>query len=555
MDTILNAIQNGSWEEALELFLEYTKIHELNEDLCVIGATILEQFGEMDDMFSLVQSGIRFNPYNHELYLLLGNYYTRFSPEKALLTYKQALLYAEKNGKEEDAAVIRQIMENYEQESGAELRKTTILVLADEDKKRLDECLEGIDNTCVKDIIKVQVVDVSDFEHRVETLNKAVADSDKSDNVFLLSCDAVLTPNALYNLQIEMYDKEELGAASCVSNYAFYKQVPEDNGVRTPRGAVRYAEIHNYPRFHACEMKMVVDNSFVLLRREAIDKVFPLDPSFVAEGYTNLDFGLRMIDAGYKNAVCWNSFVFHYIRNEVSEKNSEYIEEGKKKIKEKWGFSPEYYMNTREDIVSMIERDKNETLDVLEVGAGLGSTLSRIKYKFPNARVHGIEIVEAVAAMAKKNTDMKCTNIETYEFEEGEVFDYIIFGDVLEHLVDPFTLVDRLKNNLKPGGSIIASIPNIMNANVVYELLHGNFTYQDAGILDRTHLRFFTKNEVIKLFQERGYKITQMIGSTHPSEAVAVHQEFFDKLLAIEGIAERGEFEIVQYIVNAEKIR
>ena len=553
MERILNAIENGAWEEALQLFLEYTKIHDLNEELCVVGATILEQFGEMNDMFSMIQSGLRFNPANYELYLLLGNYYSRSDSERALLTYKQALLYAEKSGNEEDTNVVRQVKDEYEKESGAKISKTTILVLADNDDKCQAECIDSINETCFKDDIEVSVIDISDFARRIEIINEAVSNVSKDNDVFILASDVVLTPNALYNMQIELKGNEDVGATSCISNFANFKQVPENNGVRTAKGGANYAKIHNYPRRDAAEIKIALDMTFMLIKRELVDKVFPLDTSFVSEAYAAIDLGLQIVEAGYKNAVCWNSFVFHYIRPEAQKKNLDFIESDKNKMKEKWGFSPEYYMNTRFELAEMIERDKDDALDVLEVGAGLGSTLSRIEYMYPKARVHGIEIVEKVADFASKYTDMKCTNIETYEFREDEMYDYIIFGDVLEHLVDPFKLVERLRSVLKPGGCIIASIPNILNANVIFNLLHGHFSYEDSGILDRTHLRFFTKNEVIKLFQERGYEITKMIGSSHPSESTAIHQEFFDKLLAIEGVVDVSEFEVIQYIVCAKK--
>ena len=119
--------------------------------------------------------------------------------------------------------------------------------------------------------------------------------------------------------------------------------------------------------------------------------------------------------------------------------------------------------------------------------------------------------------------------------------------------MDPYSLLERLKSQLNEGGCIIASIPNILNANVIYELLHGNFTYQDQGVLDRTHLRFFTGKEIVKMFNERGYVITEMTGSTYPTDSTEVHKEFWDKLLSIEGVVGREHFDIMQYIVCARK--
>lgn len=71
-----------------------------------------------------------------------------------------------------------------------------------------------------------------------------------------------------------------------------------------------------------------------------------------------------------------------------------------------------------------------------------------------------------------------------------KIFDYIILGDVLEHLTDPWKIVNELKQYLKKDGCLISSIPNIMHVSVLRNLVLGNFTYEDSGILDKTHLRF-----------------------------------------------------------------
>ncbi len=71
-----------------------------------------------------------------------------------------------------------------------------------------------------------------------------------------------------------------------------------------------------------------------------------------------------------------------------------------------------------------------------------------------------------------------------------KIFDYIILGDVLEHLIDPWKIVNELKQYLKKDGYLVSSIPNIMHVSVLRNLVLGNFTYEDSGILDKTHLRF-----------------------------------------------------------------
>ena len=181
--------------------------------------------------------------------------------------------------------------------------------------------------------------------------------------------------------------------------------------------------------------------------------------------------------------------------------------------------------------------------------------MGKIKYKYPNSEVYGVEIVDKVAKLGASNFEIICDNIEnnSLPFEE-RYFDYIIFGDVLEHLREPETVLLNIKRYLKSGGSIIASIPNIMNAETIYQLLHGFFTYEQSGIRDRTHLRFFTLYEIVNMMERVGYQIKEIDMSRAQGLTTRDFSEFFDKLLAIEGVAERKYFDALQYLFRAEVI-
>ena len=219
--------------------------------------------------------------------------------------------------------------------------------------------------------------------------------------------------------------------------------------------------------------------------------------------------------------------------------------------------SPEsYYSNIREDLVNLISSDKQAFINILEIGCGSGATLAYIRKTFPNSTVYGIEYVEEVACMADKNLNVICGDVENMDFEyEHESFDYIICGDVIEHLRYPEDVLKKLKNYLKPDGHILCSIPNMMHASVIYELLRGNFTYQDSGILDRTHLRFFTANEIIRMFERLDFQIIQMLRRILQQNTTKEFGEFFDKLLSIDGVAEREQFDTFQYLVDVQKVK
>lgn len=92
-------------------------------------------------------------------------------------------------------------------------------------------------------------------------------------------------------------------------------------------------------------------------------------------------------------------------------------------------------------------------------------------------------------------------------------FDVVVFNDVLEHLVDPWEALRIAARKLRPGGRVVASIPNLRQVdNLVHILLEGDFRYEPLGIRDRTHLRFFTRKSAVRLFEESGYRVEYLQG-------------------------------------------
>ena len=96
---------------------------------------------------------------------------------------------------------------------------------------------------------------------------------------------------------------------------------------------------------------------------------------------------------------------------------------------------------------------------------------------------------------------------------EGSI-DLLLCLDVLEHLVNPWEAIRKLDRLLKPGGTLIVSVPNLRNYHIIADLaFRGQFTYTDSGTLDRTHLRFFTRSSAIELAQAAGAQVTAVIGT------------------------------------------
>jgi SAM-dependent methyltransferase len=145
---------------------------------------------------------------------------------------------------------------------------------------------------------------------------------------------------------------------------------------------------------------------------------------------------------------------------------------------------------------------------VLEIGCGAGATVKWLRERHELRYAVGIEMAPSAARRAAANVDLVMSgNVETMALPEDN-FDLILALDVLEHLVDPWEVVKRLHGILSPGGVIIASIPNIGHYSVSFPLVaQGQWNYRVDGILDRTHLRFFTRQSTLALLSCSGLTV------------------------------------------------
>lgn len=163
--------------------------------------------------------------------------------------------------------------------------------------------------------------------------------------------------------------------------------------------------------------------------------------------------------------------------------------------------------------IEMITYIPEEAKNIIDVGCAIGTFGKSLK-DIRKVNVLGIEINEYAANQAKLHLD----NVICGAFQEDlalphKQFDCIVFNDVLEHMVDPFEALLYAKKLLNQKGVIVASIPNVRYFNNIWNLLiNKDWKYEKFGILDRTHLRFFTKKSIVKTFENLGYQISTIEG-------------------------------------------
>ena len=149
---------------------------------------------------------------------------------------------------------------------------------------------------------------------------------------------------------------------------------------------------------------------------------------------------------------------------------------------------------------------------VLDLGCFCGGTGRWLKRRFPGCEVIGIEMLEKAAAMAAEAYDRVIVGtLEGLDFEREQLlpgtFDAIIAADVLEHLFNPWQALQRLLPLLAPTGALYVSLPNVRNLRLMSDLAKGKFEYAGAGILDVTHVRFFTRQSAVQMLEQTGYSV------------------------------------------------
>jgi 2-polyprenyl-3-methyl-5-hydroxy-6-metoxy-1,4-benzoquinol methylase len=184
----------------------------------------------------------------------------------------------------------------------------------------------------------------------------------------------------------------------------------------------------------------------------------------------------------------------------------------------------DYYTRFKWWMLPLIKDGSNVVMDL---GCACGLMGRRLREAVKVGEVVGAEIFPAAAAEVKKT----CKEVHVGDVEEltpdyENLFEYVICGDVLEHLKEPYHTLQKIYKWSKPGGKVLVCLPNVRNYRLLADLVFGGkWDYVFAGVLDKTHLRFFTRSSCRRMVEEADFKILheQMIVS-------GPKKEFFNKV-------------------------
>ncbi|WP_430742472.1 glycosyltransferase [Bacillus atrophaeus] len=411
--------------------------------------------------------------------------------------------------------------------AGAQV-KTSIIILTYNELVLTKKCLASIEKHTQEEDIELIIVDNGSTDGTREYLaglssvrtilngenlgfakgcNQGI-EAAKGDNLLFLNNDTMVTQNWLSAMLRVLDQSDQTGMVGPVSNYVSGAQMIP-NAYQTLEEMEPFAKAHCEKEKHKTKRVLRLVGFCLLIKRAVIDEIGGFDERFAYGSFEDDDLCLRAIQAGYRLEIALDSFVHHhghatFTANREININHLYTANRQRFI-DKWGTDFTYFTHPRPEIVQLVPPEANRILDI---GCGAGATgLELMNRQF--CELYGVELHPLAAKAARSHYKAVIEeDVEQAEmpYPEG-FFDVIIFADILEHLKDPWTVIQTYAKYLAPSGCMVCSIPNISHAEALFPLLLGDWTYRDAGILDRTHLRFFTPQTVHTLFPAEQFEI------------------------------------------------
>jgi SAM-dependent methyltransferase len=171
----------------------------------------------------------------------------------------------------------------------------------------------------------------------------------------------------------------------------------------------------------------------------------------------------------------------------------------------------DYFENARDEMLRFVPV---RTRRLLDVGCGAGRFGALLKSARPGLEVWGVEPVPAAAQNAATRLDRVLpVPFDAQAALPAGYFDAVVFNDSLEHFPDPLPPLERCKALLAPGGVVVCSIPNVRHIrNLKHLLVERDWRYEEWGVRDRTHLRFFTQRSIVRTMEEAGVDVVSLDG-------------------------------------------
>ena len=356
----------------------------------------------------------------------------------------------------------------------------TAIVLTDRNTEEAELTIKSLESFAGELVERAVVIDYESVGGEdslsgfATLINNTVRDYDIQTDFLIIRAGIVVTPETVTRLVGAMDLRPGTGIITGLLNGTGVRNQILPPEISDYKKAVEFSATAHDDRLRRV---FIADESAFLVRKAVFDELGGLNEGYKGFKHAYFDYNLRLAVNGYnvyvvKNAVFWNTTS----ENKIDIWGQRFIGEDIPFLRDTWDMG---YFNSQGNfaIIDRITQKKDAPIKVLEIGCSKGDTLLEISEEYPNSSVYGAEISEAAVRFARNYCNVILNNIEeeNLPYEEG-FFDYIIFGDVLEHLHNPAKTLKYVKRFLGPEGKVLISVPNVQHISVVKDLLNGNFT-------------------------------------------------------------------------------
>jgi Predicted glycosyltransferases len=457
--------------------------------------------------------------------------------------------------------------------------KTSIIILTYNNLNYNIICLDSIRKYTDEDSYEIIVVDNNSTDGTREWLkeqsdiklilnhenigfpkgcNIGINAAEKNNDILFLNNDTKVTPRWLSNLKTCLYSNDKIGAAASITNNCSnYQSI--DITYKNMEELIEFADRNNISTPEKWEEKTRLVAFCMLVKREVINLIGNFDERFSPGNFEDDDLSMRIIEANYKLMVCHDSFIHHFGSASFNNDNSKFnalLKENAQKFQEKWHFNSNYESIIKFDVINCINEPLDKVLNILELDCDLSATLLRLKYMYPKARLYGIETDPNVARICGKiieviTEDFEENYILNFKENKENFFDYIILGNKLQTSSNPWKLLKEIKKFLKPGGYIIATLPNVMHYSVIKTILNGQFICSQNPLLDKSYNKFFTLSDIYNMFDESGYVNPYIL--QYQNERTHEDDTFLNQICSIVGENMRWHFLSYEYVAKFQR--
>ncbi len=418
------------------------------------------------------------DPYDHGLYICLGDTYKDTNPDQAYLSYENALYHCLRSGDEKNAAAIRSKLDDLRKGGNVSVRKVSFCILSYNTYECTRQCIESIRDTCPPECYEIIVADNASTDESIAWLrrqsdvilienttnvgfpagcNQCIEKASPENDIFLLNNDTILLPNSLFWLRMGLYFDKRNGAAGSVTNCAGNGQQIDDR-FDTIDEYIRFGKSINVPMDDPYEIKSFLIMFAMLIKRDALNAVGVLDELFTPGNFEDNDYGIRLMENRYYCILCHNSYIFHHGSKSFGKDVDRYMNlymTNREKFRDKWGFYTDRYIRNSDDILPLIDEPHDRSFKLLEIGCGLGDTLAKIKYAYPLSELSGTESNKRIATLAGNRFDIRGADPVSL-FSGNKRYDYILISDLPEDTADPESALLALNNALTANSYVLS---------------------------------------------------------------------------------------------------